>query len=72
VSWVLPPGERRVPHPAAAVGPFREGAAGCDGGAEWEDEQRCAVISLENRAAQNDHDSIARASKSLLGRIDED
>jgi hypothetical protein len=33
---------------------------------------RCAVISLEGRAAQNDHDSIARASKSLLERIDED
>jgi hypothetical protein len=31
---------------------------------------RCAVISLESRAAQNDHDSIARASKSLLEKID--
>jgi hypothetical protein len=33
---------------------------------------RCAVISLESRAAQNDHDDIARASKKLLDQIDED
>jgi hypothetical protein len=32
---------------------------------------RCAVISLESRAAQNDHDDIARATKDLLERIDE-
>jgi hypothetical protein len=32
---------------------------------------RCAVISLESRAAQNDHDSIAKASKELLELIDE-
>lgn len=32
---------------------------------------RCAVISLESRAAQNDHDEIARASKKLLNQIDE-
>jgi hypothetical protein len=31
---------------------------------------RCAVISLESRAAQNDHDDIARASKDLLEHID--
>lgn len=31
---------------------------------------RCAVISLESRAAQHDHDSIARAAKKLLDRID--
>ncbi|MCU1576572.1 MAG: hypothetical protein JWP70_1276 [Leifsonia sp.] len=33
---------------------------------------RCAVISLESRAAQNDHDDIAKAAKDLLTRIDED
>lgn len=32
---------------------------------------RCAVISLESRAAQNDHDDIAKASKKLLEQIDE-
>jgi hypothetical protein len=31
---------------------------------------RCAVISLESRAAQNDHDDITQASKDLLERID--
>jgi hypothetical protein len=31
---------------------------------------RCAVISLESRAAQYDHDEIARAAKDLLERID--
>lgn len=31
---------------------------------------RCAVISLESRAAQNDHDDIARATKNLLELID--
>jgi hypothetical protein len=31
---------------------------------------RCAVISLESRAAQYDHDEIARAAKGLLERID--
>ncbi|MFE4467761.1 hypothetical protein ACFRFH_03010 [Leifsonia sp. NPDC056824] len=31
---------------------------------------RCGVISLESRAAQNDHDDIARASKKLLEQID--
>lgn len=31
---------------------------------------RCAVISLESRAAQNDHDDIATASKNLLKLID--
>jgi hypothetical protein len=31
---------------------------------------RCAVISLESRAAQNDHDDIASAAKDLLERID--
>lgn len=32
---------------------------------------RCAVISLESRASQNDHDDIARAAKQLLELIDE-
>lgn len=32
---------------------------------------RGAVISLESRAAQNDHDDIAKASKKLLDQIDE-
>jgi hypothetical protein len=32
---------------------------------------RCGVISLESRAAQNDHDDIATSSKNLLGLIDE-
>jgi hypothetical protein len=32
---------------------------------------RCAVISLESRAAQHDHDEIARAAKQLLELIDE-
>ncbi|MFF1572739.1 hypothetical protein ACFVWR_08335 [Leifsonia sp. NPDC058292] len=31
---------------------------------------RCAVISLESRAAQNDHDEIAKATKNLLELID--
>jgi hypothetical protein len=31
---------------------------------------RCAVISAEGRAAQNDHDDIAKAAKDLLARID--
>lgn len=31
---------------------------------------RCAVISLESRAAQFDHDDIARAAKRLLEKID--
>jgi len=31
---------------------------------------RCAVISLESRAAQNDHDDIAKAAKQLLELID--
>ncbi|ERK70979.1 hypothetical protein [Leifsonia aquatica] len=33
---------------------------------------RCAVISLESRAAQNDHDEIARAAKKLLDELDGD
>ncbi|GAA0439706.1 hypothetical protein [Leifsonia naganoensis] len=33
---------------------------------------RCAVISLESRAAQNDHDEIARAAKRLLDELDGD
>ncbi|WP_434318609.1 hypothetical protein [Leifsonia sp. P73] len=32
---------------------------------------RCAVISLESRAAQNDHDEIARAAKQLPDQIDD-
>ena len=31
---------------------------------------RCAIISLESRAAQHDHDEIARAAKRLLETID--
>ena len=31
---------------------------------------RCAVISLESRAAQNDHDDITKSTKNLLGLID--
>ena len=31
---------------------------------------RCAVISLESRAAQNDHVDIAKAAKNLLELID--
>lgn len=31
---------------------------------------RCAVIALESRAAQNDHDDIAKAAKNLLDLID--
>jgi hypothetical protein len=33
---------------------------------------RCAVISLESRAAQYDHDDIAKAAKELLELIDSD
>lgn len=33
---------------------------------------RCAVISLESRASQNDHDDIASATKNLLRLIDKD
>jgi hypothetical protein len=33
---------------------------------------RCGVIALESRAAQNDHDDIAKASKKLLETIDKD
>ena len=33
---------------------------------------RCAVISLESRAAQYDHDDIAKAAKRLLNLIDGD
>ena len=33
---------------------------------------RCAVISMESRAAQYDHDDIAQASKELLELIDGD
>ena len=33
---------------------------------------RCAVISLESRAAQYDHDEIAKAAKALLELIDGD
>ena len=32
---------------------------------------RCAIVSMESRAAQYDHDDIARAAKRLLERIDE-
>ena len=33
---------------------------------------RCAVISLESRAAQHDHDEIAKAAKQLLELIDKE
>lgn len=33
---------------------------------------RCAIISLESRAAQHDHDDIRKAAKDLLEEIDED
>ncbi|MDQ0754170.1 hypothetical protein [Arthrobacter sp. B3I4] len=33
---------------------------------------RCAVVSLESRAAQHDHDDIAAAAKKLLEEIDAD
>lgn len=33
---------------------------------------RCAVLAIESRAAQYDHDEIARAAKRLLERIDAD
>ena len=33
---------------------------------------RCAVISLESRAAQYDHEDIAKAAKKLLEEIDAD
>lgn len=33
---------------------------------------RCAVISLESRAAQYDHDDIAKAAKQILELIDSD
>jgi hypothetical protein len=34
--------------------------------------RRGGVISLESRAAQNDHDDIAKATRSLLEQIDND
>jgi hypothetical protein len=34
--------------------------------------RRGGVISLESRAAQNDHDEIAKATKGLLEQIDKD
>ncbi|MHA7985247.1 hypothetical protein ACX9R5_05500 [Rathayibacter sp. CAU 1779] len=37
---------------------------------DFEKVHRCAVISLESRAAQNDHDDIAKATKELLELID--
>ena len=33
---------------------------------------RCAIISLESRAAQYDHDDIRKAAKDLLDEIDAD
>jgi hypothetical protein len=32
---------------------------------------RCAVISLESRAAQHSHDDFAKAAKELLEKIDQ-
>jgi hypothetical protein len=37
---------------------------------DYEKVHRCAVISLESRAAQYDHDEIAAAAKELLELID--
>ncbi len=33
---------------------------------------RCAILAIESRAAQNDHDDIAKAAKSLLAELDKD
>lgn len=38
---------------------------------DFSEVHRCAVISLESRAAQNDHDDIARSTKKLFEQIDE-
>jgi hypothetical protein len=32
---------------------------------------RCAILAIESRAAQNDHDDIAKAAKSLLEELDQ-
>ncbi|WP_345750693.1 hypothetical protein [Microbacterium rhizophilus] len=37
---------------------------------DYEKVHRCAVISMESRAAQYDHDDIAKAAKELLELID--
>lgn len=37
---------------------------------DYEKVHRCAIISLESRAAQYDHDDIAKAAKRLLEKID--
>lgn len=33
---------------------------------------RCAILAIESRAAQNNHDDIAKAAKSLLDELDKD
>jgi hypothetical protein len=33
---------------------------------------RCAILAIESRAAQNDHEDIAMAAKSLLDELDND
>ena len=33
---------------------------------------RCAILAIESRAAQNNHDDIAKAAKSLLNELDKD
>ncbi|MDQ0799647.1 hypothetical protein [Arthrobacter sp. SLBN-112] len=33
---------------------------------------RCAILAIESRAAQNNHDDIAKAAKSLLEELDKD
>lgn len=33
---------------------------------------RCAILAIESRAAQNDHDDIAQAAKTLLEELDKD
>lgn len=37
---------------------------------DFQNLHRCAVISLESRAAQHGHEDIAKAAKDLLKRID--
>jgi len=37
---------------------------------DYEKVHRCAIISMESRAAQYDHDDIAKAAKGLLEKID--
>ena len=59
------------------LGLDREAAEGTKGSVtfpfgDFKKVHRCAVISLESRAAQHGHDDIAKAAKELLERIDAD